>query len=123
MRSPSSHAIAARYVRRQDSIPGNADPDCPQPKDYAVRSSNLVEEFRCSLAYATLGSFAAKLPDRTLGLLARMGHVTQAMGYAGLIPDSQQQSAAYRTIRQALTDDGTNEEAAEAARLARQTGV
>jgi tetratricopeptide (TPR) repeat protein len=79
---------------------------------------NLVEEFRCSLAYATLGSFAAKLPDRTLGLLARMGHVTQAMGYAGLIPDSQQRSAAYRTIRQALTDDGTSEEAAEAARLA-----
>jgi hypothetical protein len=79
---------------------------------------NLAEEFRCSLAYATLGSLVARLPVNTLGIYARLGQLTKAMDYSSLIPDIAQRSAAYCSISHALAQESASEQAISVAMLA-----
>ncbi len=68
----------------------------------SARPVDLVQEIRCSFIYATFASLASSIPPQILGLLAGLGQVDRAEGYAALLGDPQARSGGYCQIAAAL---------------------
>jgi tetratricopeptide (TPR) repeat protein len=68
--------------------------------------SNLLQEVRGSIIYATLASMATGVPSKVLGALAEVGQLSTAEGYAGLIADPRRRSRAYGEIALGLLRRG-----------------
>ncbi|MCL4301570.1 MAG: hypothetical protein KJ077_38070 [Anaerolineae bacterium] len=89
-----SHRAFADDVERAIAIAGEGEPP------------NLVQLIRHCLIYATLGELATHVPPEILGMLAQMGQVKRALGYASLMQDLGKRSASYRFIAEALLAQG-----------------
>lgn len=73
--------------------------------------TNWVQFIRGCLIYATLGSLATNVPPAALGVLAQVGQVARAQGYAMLMQDAEKRSQACRLIGEALLEQEEREEA------------
>jgi tetratricopeptide (TPR) repeat protein len=66
----------------------------------------LAQLIRLCHLYATLGSLATNVPPELIRVLAQIGQVGRAAGYAELIHDPAKQQAAYRMIGEAVLGQG-----------------
>ncbi|MDF5732738.1 MAG: hypothetical protein PUP92_33295, partial [Rhizonema sp. PD38] len=64
----------------------------------AENPPNIVQQFRNSLVYATLGTLATNVPPEVIGALVRVGELRKAQGFAALVPDAVQRSRAWLQI-------------------------
>jgi hypothetical protein len=80
--------------------------------------SNVVQEFRGLLIYASMVSFSSNVPPEALGVLASIGQVVKAKGFASQIIDQKQKLDAYRLIVEALIDRKEMEEAKAVIKIA-----
>ena len=94
-----SHIAFAEDVSLAIGIAGVEDPP------------NLVQMVRGCLLYATLGDLATNVPPETLGVLAQVGQVARALGYAALMHDVEMQSRAHLLIGEALAERKESEQA------------
>lgn len=84
----------------------------------AEEPPNLVQVIRGCLIYATLGELATNVPPEILGVLAQVGQVERALGYASLMQDAIKQSKVYSQIGEILLRQGRLKEGHEILRQA-----
>ncbi|MBE7468959.1 MAG: hypothetical protein DPW09_03360 [Anaerolineae bacterium] len=89
-----SHRAFADDVERAIAVAGAEEP------------LNLVQVIRNCLIYATLGELATSVPPEILGVLAQVGQVEAALGYASLMQEAEKKIKGNCLIGQTLLSRG-----------------